>query len=371
MEFNPIRKIIHVDMDAFYASVEQRDDPSLVGKPVIVGGQPSGRGVVCTASYEARKFGVHSAQPSREAYRRCPHGIFVRPRFDVYKQASRQIMEVFSEYTDLVEGLSLDEAYLDVTENKKNIPFGIDVAKEIRSEIFLRTGLTASAGVAPNKFLAKLASDMKKPDALVVIPPERIEKVMVGLPVKKLPGVGRVTEERMHQAKLFTADDIRGSSLERLVELFGKTGRWYYEIAHGRDERLVCPYRESKSIGAEDTFEDGSLDIEWIHKKIEELSAKVTNRLRGREGFTVTLKVTYKGFKRITRGRTLPKSQCDPECIALIGKQLLEQTEAGKVPIRLVGISVSNLKKDVGEIPVPILDTNRQMLLPFLGIYPG
>jgi DNA polymerase-4 len=249
------RKIIHIDMDAFYASVEQRDNPELRGKPLVVGGLPEGRGgVVATASYEARKFGIRSAMSSKRALQLCPHAVFVRPRFAAYKEASQHIREIFSRYTDLIEPLSLDEAYLDVTHDKLNIGSAIDIAKEIKQAIKDELNLTASAGVSVNKFVAKIASDMKKPDGLTFIGPSSIESFIETLPVEKFYGVGKVTAQKMKKLGLFTGADLKQLSLEQITGHFGKAGAFYYNIVRGIDEREVQPHRETKSMGAEDTF---------------------------------------------------------------------------------------------------------------------
>ncbi|MCH8496286.1 MAG: DNA polymerase IV, partial [Balneolales bacterium] len=251
-----MKKIIHVDMDAFYASVEQRDDPSLVGRPVIVGGSPQSRGVVATCSYEARKFGVHSAMPTSQAYRLCPDGAFVYPRFDVYKEVSLQIRAIFDDYTDLVEPLSLDEAYLDVTVNKKENPSATLIAREIQSRVFDEVGLTCSAGVAANKFLAKVASGYKKPSGITVITPEKAEAFINQLPIGKFHGVGAATEKKMLELGIANGADLRERDEVDLVRHFGKSGHFYYRIAHGIDERDVKPNRIRKSVGAENTYSE-------------------------------------------------------------------------------------------------------------------
>lgn len=337
------RKIIHVDMDAFYAAVEQRDNPELRGKPVVVGGS-SRRGVVCTASYEARKFGVRSAMSGRAAYLSCPHAVFVSPRFDVYKTASSEVMEIFRQYTDTVEPLSLDEAYLDVTHSCSRGVLAREIAKEIRKKIWEKTALTASAGVGPNKFIAKLASDMNKPDGLTVIPPEKVWSVLYELPVVKLPGVGKVTEEKMLSHGIRTTRDLRERGVEELIRLFGKSGGWFYNVAHGRDERVVHAARERKSVGAEDTFAEDILDRSILLIRLEELAARVHTRLRGMIGSTVTVKVTYAGYRKITRSYTT-KERLDHERIFAIASELLSKTEAGVTPVRLLGVSISNFDK--------------------------
>lgn len=342
-----LRKIIHVDMDAFFAAVEQRDNPELRGKPIIVGGD-SKRGVVCTASYEARKFGVRSAMPGKTAQSLCPHAIFVRPRFDAYKIVSKQVLDIFHQYTESIEPLSLDEAYLDVTELCSGNVLARDVAKEIRTKIFEVTSLTASAGVGPNKFIAKLASDMNKPDGLTVIPPEKVPHVLNKLPVIKLPGVGRITEEKMIRHRIFSTKDLRERTVEELTHLFGKSGRWFYDIAHGRDEREVHVTRERKSVGAEDTFSEDSVDKSFLCTHLKELVSKVHSRLRGMIGSTVTVKVTYSGYKKITRSYTTD-DELDYDRILNIAQELLLKTEIGVRPMRLLGVSVSNFGKVAEE----------------------
>jgi len=340
-----LRKIIHIDMDAFYASVEQRDNPSLRAKAVIVGGAPDSRGVVATASYEARKFGVHSAMPSAQAKRLCPHGIFIKPRFDVYREISHQIREIFFEYTDLVEPLSLDEAYLDVTENHKGNPSATLIAQEIRKRIKEETGLTASAGIAPNKFLAKVASDINKPDGMKVIIPNEAESFIETLPIGKFHGIGKVTERRMQSLGIETGADLKKWSEFDLIEHFGKVGSYYYGIARGIDEREVKAHRIRKSIGAENTFSRDHDDTLWMEKQLDEIAFKVAGRLEKShtKGRTVTLKVRFANFQRITRSLTLIQSVADTGTIASVAKELLTQTEAGQRKIRLLGITVSNL----------------------------
>lgn len=332
-------------MDAFYASVEQRDDPSLKGKAVIVGGSPESRGVVATASYEARKFGVHSAMPASQAKRLCPHGIFIKPRFDVYREVSHQIRDIFFEYTDLVEPLSLDEAYLDVTENYKDNPSATLMAQEIRQRIREETRLTASAGVAPNKFLAKVASDINKPDGLKVITPQEVESFVEALPIGKFYGIGKVTEKKMATLGIKTGADLKDWPEIDLIRHFGKVGSYYYGIARGIDEREVKAHRIRKSIGAENTFAEDHDDIHWMHGQIEEIAEKVSNRLNksNTKGRTITLKVRFSNFQRITRSQTLIQSVSESQTIASVAKELLVQTEAGIRKIRLLGITVSNL----------------------------
>lgn len=339
------RKIIHVDMDAYFASVEQRDDPSLRGKPVVVGGPPDSRSVVSTCSYEARKFGVHSAMPCSQAYRLCPHAVFVPPRFEVYKQVSRQIREIFHDYTVLVEPMSLDEAYLDVTENKKGNPSGTLIALEIKKRIIAVTGLTASAGVSYCKFIAKIASDYHKPDGLTVIPPEKAAAFIESLPIGKFFGIGKVTEAKFRDMNVLTGKDLKALPLDTLTAAFGKSGRYYYEIARGIDDRPVNPNWIRKSIGRETTFERDLKDLEEMDGVLRELAVKVERMLAKRSlaGRTVTLKVRYANFQRITRSKSFDFPVSHSLQLGDTACRLLRHTEAGKRLVRLLGISVSNL----------------------------
>jgi len=359
----PIHKIIHIDMDAFYASVEQRDRPGLKGKPVIVGGDPQSRGVVAACSYEARKFGIHSAMASSTARRLCPGAVFIRPRFEVYKSVSSQIRDIFCEYTDLVEPLSLDEAFLDVTQNRKGMKSATLIAREIKKKIYERTGkLTASAGVSFNKFLAKVASDVNKPDGITVIPPEAADEFIEQLPIRKFFGVGRVTEEKMHGLGIKTGADLRKFNKTRLIQLFGKTGGYYYDIAHGLDERPVEPDRVRKSIGKETTLPEDIDDIEQMVEILENLSFKVENSLIRSEarGRTVTLKVKYFDFKSITRSITVEEPVESAVTIMKYVTPLLSKTAAGEKKVRLLGITISNFDdQDV------CCDRCGQLLLPF------
>ncbi len=346
-------------MDAFFASVEQRDDLTLRGKPVVVGGAPNSRGVVAAASYEARTFGVRSAMPCSQAARLCPHAIFVPPRFDAYREASRTIMTIFREYTQLVEPLSLDEAYLDVTVNNVGNPSASRLAEEIRSRIFTETQLTASAGVAPNKFLAKIASDMRKPTGLTVIPPERVAEVLAALPVRKIPGVGRVTEQRMLELGIETTADIRLHSDVKLQELFGKSGLSFARFARGEDERSVQPFRERKSIGVEDTFGSDLTDRTALSEELGRIADRLWSRLAEQRGLTVTVKVTYADFEKATRARTLEQPLGSRDELLEVAGELLARTGAGARPIRLLGIAVSHLAGETTTVRV------RQLPLPF------
>ncbi len=343
------RKIIHIDMDAFYASVEQRDNPELRGKAIAVGGSPEGRGgVVATASYEARKFGVRSAMPSKQARQLCPEVIFVRPRFAVYKEVSQKIREIFRRYTDLIEPLSLDEAYLDVTEDKLDIGSAIEIAKQIKQAIKDELQLTASAGVSINKFVAKIASDMNKPDGLTFIGPSGIEAFMEKLAVEKFFGVGKVTAEKMKKMGLFTGADLKKLPEDEMIKHFGKAGRFYYQIARGIDNREVQPNRETKSIGAEDTFAYDLTEIEEMNIELDKLSQTVCNRLQVYQlkGRTITLKIKYSDFKQITRNYSVSEPVCDFEVITDAAKKLLLATNPEGKRIRLLGVTLSNF----GEI---------------------
>jgi DNA polymerase IV len=340
-----IRKIIHIDMDAFYASVEQRDRPDLKGKPVIVGGDPKSRGVVAACSYEARKFGVHSAMASATAYRLCPDAVFIRARFDVYRAVSAQIREIFHEYTDLVEPLSLDEAFLDVTQNYKQIPSATLIAREIKRKIYERTGkLTASAGVSFNKFLAKVASDMNKPDGITVVTPEMANDFIDRLPIRRFFGVGKVTEEKMLKIGIKTGTDLKKLKKSQLIQLFGKSGIYFYDIAHGLDDRPVEPNRIRKSIGQETTLAEDIDDTDRMIEILESLAGDLADTLQKREakGRTVTLKLKYFDFQSITRSVTIEEPADSAAVIMKYIRPLLSKTEAGVKKVRLLGISVSN-----------------------------
>ena len=339
-----MRKIIHIDMDAFYASVEQRDNPDYRGKPIAVGGSPTGRGVVATASYEARKFGVRSAMSSRKAIQLCPDIIFVYPRFEAYKTVSRGIREIFQRYTDIIEPLSLDEAFLDVTEDKMNIGSALEIARQIKNAIKEELNLTASAGVSTNKFVAKIASDLDKPDGLTFIGPSKIESFINNLPVEKFFGVGKVTADKMKRMQLFTGADLKKLSEEDLVRNFGKTGHFYYKIVRGIDEREVQTHRETKSLGAEDTFAYDLETAEEMHKELDRIAVIVFERLGKKQlkGRTITLKVKYSDFTQITRNHSFAYPVGDLETIAVVAKQLLEKIDMEEKMVRLLGISLSN-----------------------------
>ncbi|WP_421764848.1 DNA polymerase IV [Ekhidna sp.] len=342
------RKIIHIDMDAFYASVEQLDNPELRGKPVAVGGN-SQRGVVAAASYEARKFGVKSAMPSAKAAKQCPHLIFVPPRFPRYKELSNQIREVFFEYTDLVEPLSLDEAYLDVTENKIGLNSATLIAKEIKQKIKERTGLIASAGISYNKFLAKTASDMDKPDGLYVILPNDAEDFVASLPVHRFHGIGKVTAEKMVKAGIFTGKDLRKKNLDDLKLRYGKSGQYYYNICRGTDNREVQPVRETKSVSAERTFDRNLYEMEEIMDevgRIATISFQRYQKSKVSNGHTITIKIKYGDFRQITRSRTYEEGINTEDQFVKMGLSLFSEDLISEEGIRLIGVGISNFAKD-------------------------
>jgi DNA polymerase IV len=341
------RKIIHVDMDAFYASVEQRDDPKIRGKPVAVGGSRE-RGVVAAASYEARKFGVRSAMPSVTAKRQCPDLIFVKPRFEVYRAVSQQIREIFAEHTLIIEPLSLDEAYLDVTENLQNIPLARDVALAIRTKIKEITGLNASAGVSYNKFLAKLASDHRKPNGQYVITPAMGPAFVETLPVGKFHGIGPVTSSRMNLLGLFTGLDMRHQTLEFMQAHFGKAAAYYYWIARAIDHREVRANRMRKSVGAENTFSSDLTDFEPMASELQPLINKVWRHCeeKGSRGRTVTLKVKFNDFEIITRSRSVPVAVASRDDLERMSVALLQHEMPMPKPVRLLGVSLSSLLGD-------------------------
>jgi DNA polymerase-4 len=338
------RKIVHVDMDAFYASVEQRDDPTLQGLPVAVGGAGS-RGVVMTASYEARRYGVHSAMPSARARRLCPKLIFVKPRFDAYKEASRVVRSIFAEYSALVEPLSLDEAFLDVTDPLKGPRSGTLIAREIKNEIRLETGLTASAGVAPNKFLAKVASGADKPDGLTVVGPDEAEEFISKLPIRKFFGVGPATAKRFEAMGIKTGKDLRARPREELVGLFGKSGHWYYTIARGIDNRPVAPRGTRKSLSAERTFSHDLTALSEMVERLDSISEEVARRLNRNQlsGRTVVIKIKYHDFQVSTRSRTVSKDVQSAHDIGTLARELLFQ-DPPKRPVRLLGVGLTNLR---------------------------
>ena len=338
----PQRKIIHVDMDAFYASVEQHDNPELRGKPIAVGGGQYG--VVAAASYEARKFGIRSAMPGRMALEKCPQLIVVKPRFQRYKEISQQIRTIFYEYTDLVEPLSLDEAYLDVTENKKGIESANDIARAIRQRIFEETGLTASAGISVNKFLAKVASDYNKPNGQKTIHPTQIIEFMEELPIEKFYGIGKVTANKMHEMHIFKGADLKKKSLEELIRLFGKSGNYYYNVVRGIHKSEVKPHRIQKSVAVEETFWDNLLDEDSVFKQLQLISEELETRLAKKEikGKSLTLKIKYKDFTQYTRSKTQEVYFAGATDFFETAQKLWELRPFDK-PVRLLGLSLSNL----------------------------
>jgi DNA polymerase-4 len=338
-----MRRIVHIDMDAFYASVEQRDRPELRGQPLAVGGQPNGRGVVAAASYEARAFGVRSAMSMAAAVRLCPSLVIVRPDFPRYKAASTTVFSIFREVTPLVEPLSLDEAYLDVTENAWNEPLATTVARRLKERIRADTGLTASAGVAPNKFLAKIASGWKKPDGLTVISPDRVEPFLQQLPVDALWGVGPVTAKKLRARGIDRLVDVRSADLLELRAAVGSLADWLRQLANGLDDRPVVPNRESKSSGTENTYPEDLTDLSMIRQEIAEMAEHAAGWLARREMLarTVTIKVRYDDFTTITRSHSAAPTRETPAIVAR-ALQLLERTDAGRRPVRLLGVSVHN-----------------------------
>jgi DNA polymerase-4 len=348
-----VRKIVHLDMDAFYASVEQRDDPSLKGKPVAVGGSPEGRGVVAACSYEARKFGIHSAMPMARALRLCPELEIVRPDFTKYKAVSQQVMAILRAVTPLVEPLSLDEAYLDVTENSLDQPLAMEVAKYLKSRIFVQTALTASAGVAPNKFLAKIASGWHKPNGLTVIAPERVEAFLQQLPVEALWGVGPVTAKKLHAIGIVKLVDVRVADEARLRKAVGSLTGWLQRLSRGDDPRPVTPERPWKSISSEDTYPEDLVELKEMRAEIARLARRAASSLekKGLTARTVTIKVRYSNFATVTRSHTEEPAMRDAARITERALMLLERTEAGRRPVRLLGVGVHGLAAGAGPVP--------------------
>ena len=340
-----MRKIVHLDMDAFYASVEMRDDPALRGLPVAVGGSPEGRGVVAAASYEARAFGVRSAMPMARALRLCPQLVIVRPDFAKYHEVSREVMAILRSCTDLVEPLSLDEAYLDVSENRWGIAYGSMVAKELKRRIFEATRCTASAGVAPNKFLAKIASGWRKPDGLTVISPERVEQFLQSLPVDALWGVGPVTAKKLHALGIKRVVDIRTWNIEELRSHLGSLADWLQRLSYGDDPRPVTPHRAAKSASSETTYAQDLDDLDTIKGEVARLARETAEWLEKKHlaGRTVTIKVRYADFTTVTRSHTLSRPTCDADVISSWATELLHRTQAGQRPVRLLGARVNGL----------------------------
>jgi len=345
---NSVRKIIHVDMDAFFAAVEIRDNPRYKGKPLIVGGSPKSRGVVSTCSYEARKYGIHSAMPSATAYRLCPHAIFVHGRYQAYREVSEQVREIFYEYTDLVEPVSIDEAYLDVTVNKKNISSATTIAREIKEKIKEKTNLTASAGISYNKFLAKIGSDLDKPNGLVVIPPDKAMEVLMNLPIGKFHGIGKVSEQKMKSLGINNGADLKRRTLKELLRHFGKVGNFYYQIVRGKDDREVKTNRIRKSIGMERTFSEDLDNTSDMLDYLKEFSKRLCLKMqeRGIKGRTITLKIKYGNFDLCTRSLTFLEPVNNEKISFYYLSKLLKETLINNFKVRLLGLSFSNLKWD-------------------------
>jgi DNA polymerase IV len=359
-----MRRILHIDMDAFYASVEQRDNPELRGRPVAVGGAPDKRGVVAAASYEARGFGVRSAIPMSRAVRLCPSLVIVRPDFQKYRQVSTEVFALYRAVTPLVEPLSLDEAYLDVTENTWGEPLGVEVARRLKASIREATGLTASAGVAPNKFLAKIASGWQKPDGLTVIAPERVERFLQALPVDALWGVGPVTARKLQDHGITRLVDVRAADMDTLRGLVGSLADWLKDLAAGRDPRPVEPDRPSKSAGSECTYEHDLTSLDEMRREIGEMAGDASTWLarRGLFARTVVIKVRYSDFETVTRSHSAAPTR-DAEALVARARALLDKTEAGARPVRLLGASVHNLSDS--EAPPLRQPVRRGPLLPF------
>lgn len=363
-----LRRIVHVDMDAFFTSVEQRDDPSLRGRPVAVGGDALRRGVVAGASYEARAFGVHSAMPMGQALRLCPKLVVVHPDMSRYKAVSSQVMAIFRSVTPLVEPLSVDEAYLDVTENAWGEPLGMAVARRLKAAIREVTSLTASAGVAPNKLLAKIASGWKKPDGLTVIAPERVEAFLEKLPVEAIWGVGPATARRLHEVGVVRAVDLRTADATRLREVVGRFAETLVRLAHGVDERPVVPNRAAKSCGAEETYAEDLTSLSAIEAEVDDMSRRCATWLVRKSLFarTVTIKIRYAGFITVTRSESRPQGTREEAAISSRARALLAKTEAGRRPVRLVGVSVHGFSATSVVMPTPE-EEGPQLRLPFDG----
>jgi DNA polymerase-4 len=342
---DPGRRVLHCDMDCFYAAVHMRDDPSLAGKPVVIGGRPEGRGVVAAASYEARRFGIHSAMPSSQARRLCAVVVFVPPDFPRYHRESAKIFAIYRDYTPLVQEVSIDEAYLDVTGRLEAFGTATALAREIRRRVAAERGLTVSVGVGPNRLIAKIASDFQKPDGLTVVPPPRVQRFLDPLPVRRLHGVGPATERALAEMGVQTVADLRGQAVELLTARFGRHGRTLFEFARGVDERPVETHRERKSLGSETTYVRDLAGRETVEPEVERLAAEVAAALARRElsCCTVTLKVRYGDFTTITRSRTLAAPVRDAVAIGAAAVELLAKTESPRRPVRLLGVTASNL----------------------------
>lgn len=355
-----MKKIIHVDMDAYFAAIEIRENPDLKGKCVIVGGSPNSRGVVSTCSYEARKYGVRSGMSSQQAWQLCPQGIFVHSHFHLYKEISQQIRDIFFRYTDLVEPMSLDEAYLDVTENKLNEADAVSIAKRIKQEIFEETRLTCSAGVSFNKFLAKIGSELNKPDGLSVITPENMQEILFKLPIEKYHGIGKVTAARMNKLGIHNGEDLYQKELRDLIRHFGKSGVYYYQVVRGIDNRDVITEYDPKSISCESTFHSDIGDVDELLLELQELVDRLVNRMsyKGIQGRNIVLKIKYDNFENVTRSCPLPETTSDKSVLFDYAQRLLISNWDASRKIRLLGVGVGKL--DLGneegceqlEIPV-------------------
>ena len=348
-----VRRILHCDMDCFYAAVHMRDDPSLRGKPVVIGGSPDGRGVVAAANYEVRRYGVRSAMPAAQALRRCPHAIFIRPEFPRYREESQAIFDIFREFTPIVQPASLDEAYLDVTDHLEPWGSATAVAREIRRRVQEERRLTVSVGVGPNRLIAKIASDFDKPDGLTVVKPARVLAFLAPLPVRRLHGVGPATEKALQELGVSTIADLRGLELEALRQRFGRHGQGLYNYSRGIDKRPVHTHRERKSLGHERTYATDIATLEEMDSQLEDLSRRVAAGLEKREIFarTITVKVRYPDFTTLTRARSLTRPTASADQIARIARELLRLTDAESRSVRLLGVTGSSLSTDQDQGP--------------------
>jgi len=355
-----MKKIIHIDMDAYYAAVEIRENPAFKGKPLIVGGHPQSRGVVSTCSYEARKFGIHSGMSSYQAWQLCRNAIFVFPNFKLYKEISNQIRDIFYKYTDMVETMSLDEAYLDVTENKMGIPYAVDIAKAIKNEIFETTKLTASAGVSYNKFLAKIGSELKKPDGLVVIPPDQAQEILFKLPIEEFYGIGIVTAARMKHTGINNGKDLYQIELKDMIKRYGKSGVFYYYVVRGIDEREVISYSEPKSISCETTFDEDTDNFQDLTEILAKLAGKLSFRMQSKQinGQTLTLKIKYDNFETVNKNISLSIMTNDRDIIYHYSEQLLIQQWDDKRKVRLLGIGLNKLDTVVKNEQIELWDND-------------
>jgi DNA polymerase-4 len=356
------RRVLHCDMDCFYAAVHMRDDPSLRGKPVVIGGRPESRGVVAAASYEVRRFGVHSAMPSSRAKRLCPDAIFIPPDFRRYSKESEKIFAIYREITPLVQAVSIDEAYLDVTDHLGEAGSATAVAKEIRRRVREERGLTVSVGVGPNRLVAKIASDFDKPDGLTVVRPARVQAFLDPLPVRRLHGVGPATERALLEMKVQTIADLRALPVEELTDRFGKHGRLLHEFSRGIDERPVETHQERKSLGTENTYAEDLTNLAAMEAEVDRMAQEVADSLgrSGLAGCTVTLKVRYEDFITVTRSRTFAVPVYDRVTIALCARDLLRRTEAPRRPVRLIGVTASNLVRErISQLPLFELSWDR------------